>query len=150
MTNAVVKGILFIAFLQTALATLTLWLFGIKAWLLWGMVMLILSVIPFAGTGIVLIPSGIIKIMAGDVWQGIAIICISVGFISMIDNVLRPRIIGQRAGMHDLLVFFSIIGGIFTFGPAGFIIGPLFAAVFLTILEIYKIEFQSEIEVSKK
>ncbi|MFH0948293.1 MAG: AI-2E family transporter [Elusimicrobiota bacterium] len=146
MTNITVKGILFIAFLQSVLATLTLWVFGVKAWLLWGIVILIFSAIPFVGTGAVLIPAGIIKIISGDIGQGIAIMIISVFFISLIDNVLRPRIIGQSAGMHDLLVFFSIIGGIVSFGPAGLIIGPLIAAIFLTILEIYKIEFRSQIE----
>ncbi|OGS27775.1 MAG: hypothetical protein A2297_09900 [Elusimicrobia bacterium RIFOXYB2_FULL_48_7] len=145
MSNATVKGILFIAFIQSSLATLVLWIFGIKAWLLWGLIMLVLAVIPFAGTGIVLVPTGIIKIVNGDILQGLIIILISVFFISFIDNVLRPRIVGKHAGMHDLLVFFSMIGGIFTFGPTGFIIGPLIASVFLSILEIYKIEFRKQI-----
>ncbi len=142
MFNATIKGILFIAFLQSFLATMTLYFFGVKTWLLWGIVMFVFSVIPFLGTGAVLIPAGIIKIITGDFVSGIAIIIISFFFISLIDNFLRPILIGQRAGMHDLLVFFSTIGGIVSFGPAGFIIGPLIASIFLTILEIYKIEFQ--------
>ncbi|MFH0806832.1 MAG: AI-2E family transporter [Elusimicrobiota bacterium] len=146
MSNATVKGILLIALLQGSLATLTLWIFGIKGWLLWGLVLLILSVIPFIGTGAVLVPAGIIKIVNGDVWQGVLIIIISVFFISVIDNILRPRIVGRHAGMHDLLVFFSMIGGIVSFGPAGLLIGPLIAAIFLSILEIYKIEFQHQIK----
>jgi len=150
MTNAIVKGVLLIALLQSFLATLTLWIFGVKAWLLWGMMALVLSVIPFVGTGAILVPVGIIRIITGDASQGILIIMISVFFISLIDNVLRPRIIGYHAGMHDLLVFFSIIGGIYTFGPAGLVIGPLIAAVFLTMVEIYQIEFQSRIDASEK
>lgn len=150
MSNAIIKGIFLIAFLQSILATLTLWAFGIKSWLLWGMITLVLSVIPFVGTGAILVPAGIIKIVMGDVWQGIMIVLISVCFISLIDNVLRPRVIGHNAGMHDLLVFFSIIGGIFTFGPGGLIIGPLIAAVFLSMVEIYKIEFQAHIDASEK
>ncbi|OGS22172.1 MAG: hypothetical protein A3J83_03710, partial [Elusimicrobia bacterium RIFOXYA2_FULL_40_6] len=103
MSNAMVKGILLIAFIQSSLATFTLWIFGIKAWLLWGLVMMILAVIPFVGTGVVLVPAGIIKIISGDILQGIAMIIISMFFISVIDNFLRPRIVGQHAGMHDLL-----------------------------------------------
>jgi predicted PurR-regulated permease PerM len=148
MANATIKGIIVIALLQSFFATLTLYFFGIKAWLLWGFVMLVLSFIPFVGTAPVLIPTGIIKIVTGSPVQGICIILISVFFISMIDNVLRPRVVGGNAGMHDLLVFFSMIGGIFTFGPAGLVIGPLLAAVFLSILEIYKIEFQPHIDQS--
>lgn len=149
MTNAIVKGVLLIALLQSFLATLTLWIFGVKAWLLWGMIMLVLSVIPFVGTGTVLVPAGIIKMITGDIWQGLLIILISVFIISLVDNVLRPRIIGRDSGMHDLLVFFSIIGGIYTFGPAGLVIGPLIAAVFLTMVAIYKIEYKSRIDASE-
>lgn len=146
MSNAIIKGIFLVALIQSILGTVTLWAFGVKGWLLWGLVMLVLSVIPFVGTGAVLIPAGIVKIIMGDTAQGIMIILISIFFISLIDNILRPRIIGQHAGMHDLLVFFSIIGGIFTFGPAGLIIGPLVAAIFLTMIEIYQVEFQSQID----
>ena len=149
MTNAIVKGIVFIALLQSFLATLTLWAFGIQGWMIWGVVMLVFSVVPFVGTGVVLVPAGIIKIMNGHFAEGVAIIIISVFFISMIDNVLRPKIVGQHAGMHNLLVFFSMIGGILSFGPAGLVVGPLIAAIFLTILEIYRIEFQSQIESMK-
>lgn len=150
MSNAIIRGIFLIALLQSLLATLTLWAFGVKAWLFWGIITLVLSVIPFVGTGAILVPAGIIKIVMGDIGQGVMIILISVCFISLIDNVLRPRVIGQNAGMHDLLVFFSIIGGIFTFGPGGLVIGPLLAAVFLSMVEIYKIEFQSSIAASDK
>jgi predicted PurR-regulated permease PerM len=112
--------------------------------------MLVLSVIPFVGTGTVLLPAGIIKIATGDVWQGVLIILISVFVVSLIDNLLRPRIIGGKAGMHDLLAFFSTIGGILTFGAAGLVVGPLIAAVFLTMVEIYRIEFHSSISASER
>jgi len=150
MSNATLKGILFVAFIQSFLATMILWIFGVQAWLLWGIVMLVLSTIPFVGTSAVLIPAGIIKIVTGDIFQGIAIIILSIFFISLIDNVLRPRIIGRRVGMHNLLVFFSIIGGIFSFGPAGLIIGPLIITVFQSVLEIYKVEFESQVNYSNK
>ncbi|OGS21723.1 MAG: hypothetical protein A2252_11580 [Elusimicrobia bacterium RIFOXYA2_FULL_39_19] len=148
MTNATVKGVLFIALIQGSLATFVLWVFGIKIWLLLGIVMFVFAVIPFVGIGAVLVPTGIIKIISGDLVQGIAIISISIFFISLIDNVLRPRIVGYHAGMHDLLVFFSMLGGIMTFGPAGFLIGPIIAAVFLSILEMYKLEFLQKAELT--
>jgi len=150
ISSATVKGTLLIALLQSFLGTMTLWIFGVSTWLLWGVVMLLFSLIPFVGTGAVLIPTGIIRIVTGDVWHGIIIIMISVFFISTIDNVLRPRLVGHHARMHDLLVFFSTLGGISVFGPAGFIIGPLIAAIFLTVLDIFSIEFQEHIEYTSK
>jgi predicted PurR-regulated permease PerM len=145
ISSATVKGVLLIALIQSSLGTLTLWVFGVESWLLWGGVMLVFSVIPFVGTGAVMIPAGIINILSGNVWQGAAIIVISIFIVSTIDNVLRPRLVGHQAGMHDLMVFFSTIGGLTVFGPSGFIIGPLIAAIFLTVLDIYSIEFRDHI-----
>jgi predicted PurR-regulated permease PerM len=150
ISSATVKGTLFIAILQSFLGTITLWAFGTGTWLLWGVVMLVFALIPFVGTGAVLVPAGIIRIVTGDVWQGITIILISVLLISTIDNVLRPRLVGHQARMHDLLVFFSTLGGISVFGPTGFIMGPLIAAIFLTVLDIFSIEFQEHIEYPSK
>ncbi|OGS23401.1 MAG: hypothetical protein A2314_00580 [Elusimicrobia bacterium RIFOXYB2_FULL_50_12] len=146
ISKATVKGTLMIALIQSFLGTMTLWFFGIDAWLLWGVVMMVFAIIPFVGTGAVLIPAGIIQIIMGSQAKGIGIILISILFISTIDNFLRPRIVGSHAGMHDLLVFFSTLGGISVFGPAGFIIGPLVTALFLTVLDIYSVEFQKHIE----
>jgi len=63
-----------------------------------------------------------------------------------VDNLLRPRLVGQEAGMHDLMVFFSTLGGIAMFGAMGFIIGPMIAALFLTMLDIYSEEFKEDLE----
>jgi len=146
ISRAAVQGTIFIALIQSFLGTMILWIFGAEAWLLWGVVMFIFSLIPFVGSGAVLIPFGVLRIVTGSIWQGIAVIFLSVCVVSTIDNFLRPRIVGAHAGMHDLLVFFSTLGGIYLFGPAGFIMGPLVAAIFLTILDIYYIEFQEHIE----
>lgn len=146
MTNALIKGVIVIALLQSFLATLTLWAFGVNGWMILGVVMLVLAVIPFVGTGFVLVPVGIIKIVHGDIAQGVLIIIISIFLISLIDNILRPRIVGRHAGMHNLLVFLSMIGGSLSLGPAGLMVGPLLAAVFLTILDIYRAEFQCQFE----
>jgi hypothetical protein len=65
-----------------------------------------------------------------------------------IDNVLRPRLVGQEAGMHDLMVFFSTLGGISMFGPMGFIVGPMIAALFLSLLDIYSAEFRDDLDIT--
>jgi predicted PurR-regulated permease PerM len=141
-SRATVKATLIAGLIQGVLGGTTLLLFGIKSWMLWGIVMVILSVIPMMGAGTVLIPAGIIQIIIGNVWQGIALIAISVFVISNIDSFLRPRLVGMQAKMHDLVIFFSTIGGIAVFGIMGFIIGPVIAALFITILDIYSTEFR--------
>jgi predicted PurR-regulated permease PerM len=125
---------------------LTLLLFGIKSWLLWGFVCIMFSVIPYTGSNIVLIPVGIIQIIQGRIWQGIAILLINFAVIGSVDNVLRPRLVGHSAKMHDLIVFFSTIGGLSLFGIPGVIIGPAIASFFLAAVEIYKLEFREQLD----
>lgn len=149
ISRATVKGTLFVALVQALLGAVILFGFGVDSWMLWAIVMLFFSLIPFVGPGAVLIPTGLIKIFMGDILAGMGIILLSISVVSTIDNILRPRLVGHDTGMHDLLVFFSTLGGIVAFGPSGFIIGPLISAIFLTMLEIYRIEFQN-IEHSKK
>ena len=145
-SRATVKGILLIGVIQGTLGALTLLVFGIKSWLLWGFVCIVVSIIPLAGAHIVLIPTGIIQIILGHTWQGIAIILIDVGVIGIIDNVLRPRLVGRGAKMHDLIVFFSTIGGLTLFGIPGVIIGPAIASFFLNAVDIYKEEFKERLD----
>ena len=98
---------------------------------------------------IVMIPAAIILAVTGQVWQGIALALIAVLIIGNIDNVLGPRLVARDAGMHDLLIFFSTLGGISVFGMMGFIIGPIIAALFLTILDVYGIEFRSQLDAAR-
>jgi predicted PurR-regulated permease PerM len=145
-SRATIKATLFCGLIQGSLGALTLFIFGIKSWLLWGIIMIILSVIPMLGAGTVLIPAGVLQILFGNVWNGIGLIFISVVVISNIDSFLRPRIVGRQAKMHDLVIFFSTIGGIAVFGLMGFIIGPVVAALFMTLIEIYSTEFREYLD----
>ncbi|HEX7510726.1 MAG TPA: AI-2E family transporter [Chitinivibrionales bacterium] len=145
-SRATVKATLIIGIIQGVLGSLTLLFFGIKSWFLWGVIMIILSVIPMLGAGTVLIPAGIIQIIMGNPWRGIALIVISIAVISNIDSFIRPRIVGRQAKMHDLVIFFSTIGGIAVFGIMGFIIGPVIAALFMTFIDIYSTEFKDYLE----
>jgi predicted PurR-regulated permease PerM len=145
-SRATIKATLLAGLVQGVLGGATLLIFGIKSWMLWGIVMVIMSVIPMMGAGTVLIPAGIIQIIIGNLWQGIGLIVISVVVISNIDSILRPRLVGRQAKMHDLVIFFSTIGGIAVFGIMGFIIGPVIAALFITLLDIYSTEFKELLE----
>lgn len=145
-SRATVKATLILGLIQGTLGGLTLLAFGIKSWLFWGFIMIVLSVIPMLGSGTILIPTGIILILLGNLWQGIGIIFISVAIISNIDNFFRPRIVGKQARVHDLIIFFSTIGGLAAFGLMGFIIGPVIASLFVTLIDIYGTEFREYLD----
>ncbi len=147
ISKATIMGTILIGFIQGSLGALTLLIFGIDSWLLWGFIMIVLAIIPMAGTWIVLIPAGIIQIIIGDIWQGIGILLSSIIIVSNIDNIIRPRIVGHSAKMHDLLIFFSTLGGLSIFGITGFIIGPIIASFFITMIDIYEMEFHSNQEI---
>ena len=145
VSRATVKGTVVIGLIQGTLGGLSLLIFGLETWLIWGFVMVVLSVIPLVGAWLVLIPAGVIQLVLGNLWQGIGILVVSTIVISNIDNLLRPRLVGSGSKLHDLLVFFSTLGGIAVFGIMGFIIGPVVAALFVTIIEIYGLEYQKEL-----
>ena len=149
VSRATVKGTLVFAIIQGVLGAIVLLIFGVKTWVLWGVVMIALAFIPMLGSGTILIPAGIIKLATGHVWQGIIILVLSIGFISSIDNVLRPSIVGRSARMHDLLIFFSTIGGLAMFGPVGVIMGPVIMAFFVSITEINTMELDKHFGVEK-
>jgi predicted PurR-regulated permease PerM len=146
VARATVKGTLLIAVIQGSLSGLTLWMFGVSSPFLWGVVATLLSIIPLAASWLLLYPAALIQICTGHVWQGVGIFLVSVVVIVNVDNVLRPRLVGQEAGMHDLMVFFSTLGGIAMFGVSGFIIGPMIAALFLSLLDIYSAEFIDDLD----
>jgi predicted PurR-regulated permease PerM len=145
VSRATVTGTLVIAAVQGSLGAIILLVFGVKSWLLWGVVMIALGLIPMMGTWIILIPAGIIQLATGHVWQGIVVLALNFGVVSTIDNILRPRLVGQNSRMHDLLIFFSTIGGLAMFGPMGVFTGPVIMAFFVSITEIYSKELQEHL-----
>lgn len=146
VARATVKGTLLIALAQGTLSGLTLWIFGVGSPILWGVVATLLSVIPLVGAWLVLYPAAFVQILTGHLWQGIGILIVTILVIVNVDNLMRPRLVGQETGMHDLMVFFSTLGGISMFGPTGFILGPLVAALFLSVLDIYSAEFRDHLD----
>jgi predicted PurR-regulated permease PerM len=146
MSRATVKGVLVIAIIKGVLGGLTFWIFGVTGPILWGVVMIILSIIPLVGVWLVMVPAGIVMIIMGDVWQGITVILIGVVFIGNIDNVLNPILVGRDTGMHELLIFLSTIGGLSVFGIMGFLVGPMIASMLVTLLHVYGIEFREQLE----
>jgi predicted PurR-regulated permease PerM len=145
ISKAIIKGTIIIGLIVGFFSAITLLIFGVDAWLFWGFVIVICSIIPLFGPSLIMIPTAIFKFLDGHIWQGVGILLITFIILVNIDNVIRPRIVGGSAKMHDLLVFFSTLGGISVFGITGFIIGPIIAALFLTVLKIYSEEFKPQL-----
>jgi len=146
ISRATIKGNLVVAIIQGSIGATLFAAVGIKSAIIWGVAMMFLSLLPFMGTSLVWFPAGIIMIMLGNVWQGIVILAIGFTLISTIDNILSPKLIGKDTQLHPLLLFFAILGGLPLFGFAGFIVGPIIVALFVSMWEIYAIEFKSQLK----
>src|SRR5690606_40002640 len=122
---------------QGALGGLIFWLLGIPAPALWGVVMGILSLLPAIGSPIVWGPVGIYLLATGDVWQGIVLLAYGALVISLVDNVLRPILVGKDTRIPDYVVLISTLGGLALFGANGLLVGPVIAALFLSAWDIF-------------
>ena len=142
VTRATLKGTLVIGIIQGGMAGAAFWVVGIPSAVFWGAVMAVLSVIPSIGTAIVWAPAAIILGASGHIAQGIGLAAFCAVVVGSVDNLLRPILVGKDTQMHELMIFFGTMGGIMMFGIAGMIIGPIVAALFLTLWDIYGIVFQ--------
>src|SRR5688572_11289819 len=145
VTRATLKGSIFIGVAQGMLGGLAFWAVGIDGAILWGMLITLLSIIPGVGAALVWVPAAIILIVGGEVWRGIALALFCALVVGSVDNVLRPRLVGQDTKMHELLIFFSTLGGLVLFGAMGFILGPILAALFVTVWEMFGTAFRTSI-----
>ena len=134
--RATVKGNLLVALVQGALGGVMFWFLGISASLLWAVLMAFLSLLPAVGAGLVWIPVAIYLLATGAIWQGVLLIAYGALVIGLVDNVLRPVLVGQDTKMPDYVVLISTLGGISVFGLNGFVIGPVIAAMFIAVWDI--------------
>lgn len=146
ISRATVMGTVVLGILEGTIGGITLLVFGVKAWFIWGFIMIVIASLPFVGTWLVLVPAGTFQILQGSVWQGIVMMVMGLVVIANIDNILRPRLVGRGAKLHDLVIFFSSLGGIAVFGVMGFIVGPVIAALFIAVLDIYGMEFERHLK----
>ena len=137
--RATVKGGILVAMAQGALGGIAFWFLGIHAALLWGVLMAFLSLIPAIGATLVWLPVAIYFLATGAAWQGIGLILYGVLVIGLVDNVLRPFLVGKETKLPDYVVLISTLGGIEVFGLNGFVIGPLIAAMFMVSWEIFSV-----------
>jgi predicted PurR-regulated permease PerM len=137
VTRATLKGSLVIGLVQGLLAGAAFAVAGIQGAAFWGTVMAVMSIIPAVGTGLVWVPAVIYLFVISRTAAAIALGLWCLVVVGTVDNFLRPALVGRDTKMPDLLVLVSTLGGLFYFGAVGFIIGPVVAALFLTVWEIY-------------
>jgi len=138
VVGASVNGVLVIAAIQGTLGGLAFAALGLPSALVWGAVMIFLSLIPIAGAFVIWIPAAIylaatgsyIKAILLTVWGGVV--------ISLVDNFLRPRLVGKRAKLHELFIFFAVLGGLHVFGLVGLVLGPVVLAIALSLFETFR------------
>lgn len=134
--RATVKGNVVVALVQGALGGLIFWFLGINAPVLWGVVMAFLSLLPAVGAAVVWLPMAVYLLISGQVVQGAVLVAFGVLVIGLVDNLLRPVLVGKDTRMPDYVILLSTLGGISLFGLNGFVIGPVIAAMFIAAWDL--------------
>jgi predicted PurR-regulated permease PerM len=135
--RATIKGSIVVAVVQGLIGGVVFWALAIDGALLWAVVMGFLSLIPAVGTGLIWVPVSLYLFATGAIWQGVVLVLCGIFVIGMVDNVLRPILVGKDTRMPDYVVLISTLGGISVMGINGFIVGPVIAAMFIAAWDIF-------------
>jgi predicted PurR-regulated permease PerM len=144
VVRATVKGNLLVAAIQGALGGVAFWFLGVRGALLWGVLMAFLSLLPAVGAALVWVPVALYFFFAGAYWQCVALAAWGVFVIGLVDNLLRPMLVGKDTRMPDYVVMITTLGGLAIFGINGFVLGPAIAAMFMAVWHIYGVAHAGE------
>lgn len=133
--RATIKGSIIVAVIQGLIGGVIFWALGIHAPLLGGVLMGFFSLLPAIGTGLIWVPVALYLLVTGSIWQGLVLVFCGFFVIGMVDNLLRPVLVGKDTRMPDYIVLISTLGGISILGINGFILGPVVAALFMAAWE---------------
>jgi predicted PurR-regulated permease PerM len=142
VSRATIKGTFVVGIVQGAIGGIAFAVLGLGAPVLWGSLMALLSMLPAVGTALVWLPAAIILIVGDRIGGGVALILVGVLGIGLVDNFLRPLLVGRDTSMPDYLILLATLGGLAGFGLAGIVIGPIIAAFFLAVWEMAHTEFE--------
>jgi predicted PurR-regulated permease PerM len=131
--------------IQGFLGGVAFWIFGLSSPLLWGCIMAILAFFPIVGISVVLVPTSVYLLLKGRIAAGIFFLVFYIVVSSVIEYVVKPKLVGDRVQMHTLLVFIAVLGGLKVFGILGIIYGPLVVTAFLTLTDIYRSSYEAYI-----
>ncbi len=144
VSRATIKGTIVVGVVQGTLGGLTFWMLGISAPVFWGVIMTVLSLLPAIGAAIVWLPAAIILLVTGEILKGLVLIAIGTVVIGLVDNILRPILVGRDTAMPDYMILLTTLGGLAVFGISGFVIGPVIAALFIVVWEMFQSDYAHE------
>lgn len=136
--DASVYGVISIAIIQGTLGGLAFWVLGLPSAIIWGVVMTFLSMVPMLGAFLVWVPAAIYLALTGHWVKALLLALWGTLVIGMVDNFLRPKLVGSRTRLHELVIFFAVLGGLNVFGVLGVVLGPVVAAVTLALVDVYR------------
>jgi predicted PurR-regulated permease PerM len=136
--DASVYGVIAVAIIQGTLGGLAFWVLGLPSAIIWGVAMTFLSMIPMLGAFIVWVPAAIYLAMTGHWTKAVLLVIWGTLVIGMIDNFLRPKLVGSRTRLHELLIFFAVLGGLSVFGVLGVVLGPVVLAIALALRDVFQ------------
>jgi predicted PurR-regulated permease PerM len=129
---------LVIAVLQGVLCALMFWVLGIPSAVLWGAATVLTSVVPLLGAATVWVPGTLYLFVIGRWPQALILAAWGAFVISGVDNFLRPKLVGGRVGLSELVMFFALLGGLQVFGLLGIVIGPVLFAIAASIFDVLR------------
>ena len=132
-SRAVLVSTVVIGLIEGIYAGVLFTIFSLPSPVLWGMMTVIVSMIPLVGANVIIVPAGIFMIIGGRYVHGVILILLGFGGIAVTQNFLKPKLMGGRTGLHPVIILLAVIGGIAWLGLIGFIVGPLIAALFILI-----------------
>ena len=135
--RATIKGNIAVAASQGIIGGTTFYFMGLQGSLLWGVLMAFLSLLPAVGAALIWGPVAIYFLAVGMIGKGLGLVFVGVFVIGLVDNILRPLLVGKDTQMPDYVVLMSTIGGISLFGINGFVIGPVIAALFMAAWDLF-------------
>lgn len=137
MSKSMIKGTFVIAIIQALLQGIFFIILGIPYVMFWMILIFLLSIIPYVGSVLIVVPVGIIMILLGDIWGGVILILSNIVIVSNADNILRPMLVSKDAKLHPMLVILGLFGGIKLFGIIGFVFGPIIMLLLVTTIDVY-------------
>lgn len=139
--SAVINGVFLIALLQGALTGIGFALFGVPLAVLWGFVAALLALLPIGGAALVWIPGVIFLFVSGATAKAVLLLIWGVAVVSLVDNILKPFLIGRKANIPMFILFLALLGGLQVYGVLGLLFGPLVVTLLMTFIQIYRDEY---------
>ena len=144
-TTATLISTFLIGVVEGSYGAILFLIFGLPSPFIWGVVIMVLSMIPLIGTNLVLVPAGAILILTGRVFAGFAVIVLGLAGVAVTQNLIKPKLLGDRSALNPALALLATIGGILWLGLIGFLVGPLLASLFIVVWQQFGKRYRSEL-----